>query len=114
MRKLRLTRALTLSEDTAVSEACRRMAAKRVDAALLTDANGMLSGILTAEVRAQNRAVGKGGGISSLGGKGAEMGGERCIAQDWAELFCRLSLFLTLSIETLYAFYKSLETFLKN
>ncbi|CAM0147800.1 unnamed protein product [Urochloa decumbens] len=32
-----------------VSEACRRMAAKRVDAALLTDANGMLSGILTAE-----------------------------------------------------------------
>jgi signal-transduction protein with cAMP-binding, CBS, and nucleotidyltransferase domain len=32
-----------------VSEACRRMALKRVDAALLTDSNGMLSGILTAE-----------------------------------------------------------------
>ncbi|OEL29093.1 CBS domain-containing protein CBSCBSPB3, partial [Dichanthelium oligosanthes] len=49
VKKLRLTRALTLTEDTVVSEACRRMAAKRVDAALLTDANGMLSGILTAE-----------------------------------------------------------------
>ncbi|RLN23639.1 hypothetical protein C2845_PM07G35520 [Panicum miliaceum] len=49
VKKLRLTRALTLPEATTVSEACRRMAAKRVDAALLTDANGMLSGILTAE-----------------------------------------------------------------
>jgi CBS domain containing-hemolysin-like protein len=49
VKKLRLTRALTLPEATAVSEACRRMAARRVDAALLTDANGMLSGILTAE-----------------------------------------------------------------
>ncbi|KAL6616751.1 hypothetical protein ACP70R_039021 [Stipagrostis hirtigluma subsp. patula] len=49
VKKLRLTRALTLPEATAVSEACRRMAAKRVDAALLTDANGMLSGIVTAE-----------------------------------------------------------------
>ncbi|XP_062231775.1 CBS domain-containing protein CBSCBSPB3-like isoform X2 [Phragmites australis] len=49
VKKLRLTRALTLPEATAVSGACRRMAAKRVDAALLTDANGMLSGIVTAE-----------------------------------------------------------------
>ncbi|XP_062208157.1 CBS domain-containing protein CBSCBSPB3-like isoform X2 [Phragmites australis] len=49
VKKLRLTRALTLPEATAVSEACRRMAAKRVDAALLTDSNGMLSGIVTAE-----------------------------------------------------------------
>ncbi|KAL5221824.1 hypothetical protein ABZP36_026537 [Zizania latifolia] len=49
VKKLRLTKALTLPEATVVSEACRRMAAKRVDAALLTDANGMLSGILTAE-----------------------------------------------------------------
>ncbi|KAF0911644.1 hypothetical protein E2562_011650 [Oryza meyeriana var. granulata] len=49
VKKLRLTKALTLPEATAVSEACRRMALKRVDAALLTDANGMLSGILTAE-----------------------------------------------------------------
>ncbi|CAD6234744.1 unnamed protein product [Miscanthus lutarioriparius] len=49
VKKLRLARALTLPEATPVSEACRRMAAKRVDAALLTEANGMLSGILTAE-----------------------------------------------------------------
>ncbi|RLM61195.1 CBS domain-containing protein CBSCBSPB3-like isoform X1 [Panicum miliaceum] len=49
VKKLRQTRALTLPEATAVSEACRRIAARRVDAALLTDANGMLSGILTAE-----------------------------------------------------------------
>jgi hypothetical protein len=39
-----------------VSEACRRMAARRVDAALLTDANGMLSGILTAEVRVRDES----------------------------------------------------------
>jgi hypothetical protein len=50
VKKLRLTRALTLPEATAVSEACRRMAARRLDAALLTDTNGMLSGIITAEV----------------------------------------------------------------
>uniref|UniRef100_A0A0D9VAL0 CBS domain-containing protein n=1 Tax=Leersia perrieri TaxID=77586 RepID=A0A0D9VAL0_9ORYZ len=49
VKKLRLSKALTLPEATAVSEACRRMTAKRVDAALLTDANGMLSGIITAE-----------------------------------------------------------------
>jgi CBS domain containing-hemolysin-like protein len=50
VKKLRLARALTLPEATPVSEACRRMAARRVDAVLLTDATGMLSGILTAEV----------------------------------------------------------------
>uniref|UniRef100_A0A0E0N7W9 CBS domain-containing protein n=1 Tax=Oryza rufipogon TaxID=4529 RepID=A0A0E0N7W9_ORYRU len=49
VKKLRLAKALTLPEATSVSEACRRMALKRVDAALLTDSNGMLSGILTAE-----------------------------------------------------------------
>ncbi|KAG8053864.1 hypothetical protein GUJ93_ZPchr0001g31912 [Zizania palustris] len=49
VKKLRLTKALTLPEATVVSEACRRMASKRVDAVLLTDANGMLSGIFTAE-----------------------------------------------------------------
>ncbi|KAL6853939.1 hypothetical protein ACP4OV_019968 [Aristida adscensionis] len=49
VKKLRLARALTLPEGTEVAEACRRMAAKRVDAALLTDASGMLSGIVTAE-----------------------------------------------------------------
>ncbi|KAF7002489.1 LOW QUALITY PROTEIN: hypothetical protein CFC21_017975 [Triticum aestivum] len=49
VKQLRLTKALTLPEATAVSEACRRMAARRADAALLTDAKGVLSGIVTAE-----------------------------------------------------------------
>ncbi|XBI67865.1 hypothetical protein VPH35_047142 [Triticum aestivum] len=49
VKQLRLTKALTLPEGTAVSEACRRMAARRADAALLTDAQGVLSGIVTAE-----------------------------------------------------------------
>ncbi|XP_023517999.1 CBS domain-containing protein CBSCBSPB3 [Cucurbita pepo subsp. pepo] len=47
VKKLRLSKALTIPEGTTVSEACRRMAARRVDAVLLTDANAMLSGILT-------------------------------------------------------------------
>lgn len=50
MKKLRLSKALTIPEGTTVSEACRRMAARRVDAVLLTDANAMLSGILTDKV----------------------------------------------------------------
>ncbi|KAI5002686.1 hypothetical protein ZWY2020_027336 [Hordeum vulgare] len=49
VKQLRLTKVLTLPEATAVSEACRRMAARRADAALLTDAKGVLSGIVTAE-----------------------------------------------------------------
>ncbi|XVE83424.1 hypothetical protein DITRI_Ditri16bG0087700 [Diplodiscus trichospermus] len=47
VKKLRLSKALTIPEGTTVSEACRRMAARRVDAALLTDANALLSGIIT-------------------------------------------------------------------
>lgn len=47
MKKLRLSKALTIPEGTTVSEACRRMAARRVDAVLLTDANALLSGIVT-------------------------------------------------------------------
>ncbi|RCV37268.1 hypothetical protein SETIT_8G049500v2 [Setaria italica] len=47
VKKLRLSKALTIPEGTTVSEACRRMAARRVDAVLLTDANGLLSGIVT-------------------------------------------------------------------
>ncbi|MQL87976.1 hypothetical protein Taro_020524 [Colocasia esculenta] len=47
VKKLRLSKALTIPEGTTVSDACRRMAARRVDAVLLTDANGLLSGILT-------------------------------------------------------------------
>uniref|UniRef100_A0A2P2KKI4 CBS domain-containing protein n=1 Tax=Rhizophora mucronata TaxID=61149 RepID=A0A2P2KKI4_RHIMU len=47
VKKLRLSKALTIPEGTTVSEACRRMAARRVDAVLLTDANALLSGIAT-------------------------------------------------------------------
>ncbi|KAH7566125.1 hypothetical protein JRO89_XS08G0096100 [Xanthoceras sorbifolium] len=45
VKKLRLSKALTIPEGTTVSDACRRMAARRVDAVLLTDANALLSGI---------------------------------------------------------------------
>ncbi|XP_012572211.1 CBS domain-containing protein CBSCBSPB3-like isoform X2 [Cicer arietinum] len=47
VKKLRLSKALTISEGTSVSDACRRMAARRVDAVLLTDSNALLSGIMT-------------------------------------------------------------------
>lgn len=47
VKRLRLSKALTIPETTAVSDACRRMAHRKVDAVLLTDANGLLSGILT-------------------------------------------------------------------
>lgn len=47
VKKLRLSKALTIPEGTTVSDACRRMIARRVDAVLLTDANGLLSGIVT-------------------------------------------------------------------
>ncbi|XP_047963496.1 CBS domain-containing protein CBSCBSPB3-like isoform X1 [Salvia hispanica] len=47
VKKLRLSKALTIPDGTTVSEACRRMASRRVDAVLLTDANVLLSGIVT-------------------------------------------------------------------
>ncbi|XP_059283743.1 CBS domain-containing protein CBSCBSPB3 [Lycium ferocissimum] len=47
VKKLRLSKALTIPEGTTVSEACRRMAARRIDAVLLTDTNALLSGIVT-------------------------------------------------------------------
>lgn len=47
VKRLRLSKALTIPENTTVYEACRRMAARRVDAALLTDSNALLCGILT-------------------------------------------------------------------
>jgi CBS domain-containing protein len=50
VKKLRLSKALTIPEATTVSEACRRMATRRVDAVLLTDAHGLLSGIVTDKV----------------------------------------------------------------
>lgn len=54
VKKLRLTKALTIPEGTTVSDACRRMAARRVDAVLLTDANVLLSGIVTDKVDSLN------------------------------------------------------------
>jgi signal-transduction protein with cAMP-binding, CBS, and nucleotidyltransferase domain len=48
--RLKLSKALTIPEGTTVLDACRRMAARRVDAALLTDASALLSGILTDKV----------------------------------------------------------------
>ncbi|KAF7135967.1 hypothetical protein RHSIM_Rhsim08G0001800 [Rhododendron simsii] len=47
VKKLRLSKALTIPEGTTVSDACRRMAARKVDAVLLTDSNALLSGIVT-------------------------------------------------------------------
>lgn len=50
VRRLRLSRALTMPENTSIREACRRMAARKVDALLLTESNALLSGILTDKV----------------------------------------------------------------
>ncbi|XP_057972523.1 CBS domain-containing protein CBSCBSPB5-like [Malania oleifera] len=47
VKRLRLSKALTVPENTSINEACRRMAARRVDALLLTDSNALLCGILT-------------------------------------------------------------------
>ncbi|KAJ8458333.1 hypothetical protein OPV22_031259 [Ensete ventricosum] len=47
VKKLRPSKALIIPEGTTVSDACRRMAARKVNAVLLTDANGLLSGIVT-------------------------------------------------------------------
>ncbi|XP_022921415.1 CBS domain-containing protein CBSCBSPB5 isoform X2 [Cucurbita moschata] len=47
VKRLRLSRALTVPESTTIYEACRRMVARRVDALLLTDSNALLCGILT-------------------------------------------------------------------
>ncbi|XP_051152407.1 CBS domain-containing protein CBSCBSPB5-like [Andrographis paniculata] len=47
VKRLRLLRALTLPDSTNIKEVCRRMAAHKVDAVLLTDSNALLCGILT-------------------------------------------------------------------
>ncbi|XVE56563.1 hypothetical protein DITRI_Ditri04bG0021400 [Diplodiscus trichospermus] len=47
VKRLRLSKALTVPDNTSIYEACRRMAARRVDALLLTDSNALLCGILT-------------------------------------------------------------------
>lgn len=57
VKKLRLSKSLILSQGTTVSEACRRMASRKVDAVLLADAEGFLSGIVTAMVLHFSRRV---------------------------------------------------------
>ncbi|KAG0449967.1 hypothetical protein HPP92_027136, partial [Vanilla planifolia] len=47
VKRLRLSKALTMPENSSVLEVCRRMAARRVDAALLIESNALLCGILT-------------------------------------------------------------------
>lgn len=47
VKRLRLSRALTIPDTTSVYDACRKMAARRADAVLLTDSNALLCGILT-------------------------------------------------------------------
>ncbi|KAJ0639181.1 putative PB1 domain, CBS domain-containing protein [Helianthus annuus] len=47
VKRLRLSKALTVPESTTVNEACRRMAARKVDAILLTNSKTLLCGILT-------------------------------------------------------------------
>eukprot|EP00249_Psilotum_nudum_P017780 c26485_g1_i1 orf=429-2114(+) len=47
VKRLRLSKALTIPEGTTVLDACRRMATRRVDAALLTDSSALLCGIIT-------------------------------------------------------------------
>ncbi|KAI3763227.1 hypothetical protein L1987_53680 [Smallanthus sonchifolius] len=47
VKRLRLSKALTAPETTSIYEACRRMAARKVDALLVTDSRSLLCGILT-------------------------------------------------------------------
>ncbi|KAJ7543584.1 hypothetical protein O6H91_09G083800 [Diphasiastrum complanatum] len=47
VKKLRLSKALTIPDTTTVADACRRMANRRVAAALLTDSDALLCGIIT-------------------------------------------------------------------
>ncbi|OVA17476.1 Phox/Bem1p [Macleaya cordata] len=47
VKRLRLSKALTVPETTSIYDACHRMVARKVDALLLTDSNALLCGILT-------------------------------------------------------------------
>ncbi|XP_042063431.1 CBS domain-containing protein CBSCBSPB5-like [Salvia splendens] len=47
VKRLRMSRAVTVPDTTSIKEICQRMAARRVDALLLTDSNALLCGILT-------------------------------------------------------------------
>ncbi|XP_076945409.1 CBS domain-containing protein CBSCBSPB1-like [Bidens hawaiensis] len=47
VKRLRLSKALTAPDTTSIYEACKRMAARKVDALLVTDSRSLLCGILT-------------------------------------------------------------------
>ncbi|KAE8725071.1 CBS domain-containing protein CBSCBSPB5 [Hibiscus syriacus] len=47
VKRLRMSKAVTVPESTTIYEASRKMAARKVDALLLTDSNALLCGILT-------------------------------------------------------------------
>ncbi|CAM8878343.1 unnamed protein product [Rhodiola kirilowii] len=47
VKRLRLSKALTVPDTITIFEACQKMAARRLDALLLTDSNALLCGILT-------------------------------------------------------------------
>ncbi|KAJ4757542.1 CBS domain containing protein [Rhynchospora pubera] len=49
VKRLQKVKPLTLPEGTTIAETCKRMASRRVDSALITDPNGLLTGIITAE-----------------------------------------------------------------
>ncbi|KAH9559825.1 hypothetical protein CY35_06G075000 [Sphagnum magellanicum] len=46
VKRLKLSKALAITDTTTVANACRRMATRRVDAALLIDSNAILRGII--------------------------------------------------------------------
>lgn len=50
VKRLRLSRAVTVPETITIYDACRKMASRKVDALLLTDSNALLCGILTDKV----------------------------------------------------------------
>ena len=50
VKKLRLSKALTVPEEMTVSDACRRMAHRMAEAVMLTDSIGLLSGIVSDKV----------------------------------------------------------------
>ncbi|KAK8949435.1 CBS domain-containing protein CBSCBSPB1 [Platanthera zijinensis] len=47
VKRLQLSKALTMPESSSILEVCQRMATRRVDAALLIESNALLCGILT-------------------------------------------------------------------
>uniref|UniRef100_M1D869 CBS domain-containing protein n=1 Tax=Solanum tuberosum TaxID=4113 RepID=M1D869_SOLTU len=50
VKRLRLSKDITVPDSTSIYDACRRMAARRVDVLLLTDSNALLCGVENGEV----------------------------------------------------------------